>query len=116
MKRNNYEIIKKKNNKLQISVSYKRFNLINNYKDNSPNDNNYSKKRNIYKMINIDKLLNKDNDDIYKFKNIILSASQMIKAIYYLAINLDKILKNGEEKNLFFVKLGIYYIFCFSVN
>ena len=75
MKRNNYEIIKKKNNKLQISVSYKRFNLINNYKDNSPNDNNYSKKRNIYKMINIGKLLNKDNDDIYKFKNIILSAS-----------------------------------------
>jgi hypothetical protein len=74
MKRNNYEIIKKKNNKLQISVSYKRFNLINNYKDNSPNDNNYSKKRNIFKMININKLLNKDNDNIYKFKNIILSA------------------------------------------
>lgn len=66
-------------------------------------------------MINIDKLLNKDNDDIYKFKNIILSASQMIKAIYYLTINLVKILKNGEEKS-FFVKLGIYYIFCFSVN
>ena len=75
MKKNNYESIKKKKTKLQNSISYKRFNQINNSKGNSPNDNNYSKKRNIYKIINICKLLNKDNDDIYKFKKIILSAS-----------------------------------------
>jgi hypothetical protein len=75
MKRNNYENIQKKNTKLQNSISYKRFNQINNYKDNNNYDSNYYKKRNIFKIINIDKLLNKDNDDIYKIKNIILSAS-----------------------------------------
>ena len=75
MKKNNYESIKKKNTKLQNSISYKRFNQINYSKGNSPNDNNYPKKRNIYKIINTCKLLNKDNDDIYKFKKIILSAS-----------------------------------------
>ena len=75
MKNNNYEIIKKQNTKKQNSISYKRFNQINKYKDYNPYNNNFTKRRNIYKIMNIDKLLNNDIDDICKIKNIILSPS-----------------------------------------